>query len=326
MAELTDSTRRCRIMEQTRCWKTATLLLLTLMLGVAGCQPAQPASTAAAKAKSPDAAPVAKSASKTPQEAKSSRPAGGATAELNADTAVGQKPSKPAAAAATTTPANEEPADAEKPRDLGPPLVEDPAALRRLDPVSPVWLDKKHRQVVFQGEVCQANYPLEFLVTYPDRAYESVMVAKVKPSVVHAGLVFLGAEPGHPAQFDPKYEPATGTPVEIRVCWKDKFGQRQDCLARDWVRNIKTRKALDIDWVFGGSHLVKNPTTGKQEYLADMSGDFVSVLNLGSVTLDLPLKSEGAIESRSFEGYTERLPPAGTPVTLLLRPKLAAPK
>ena len=40
MAELTDSTRRCRIMEQTRCWKTATLLLLTLMLGVAGCQPA----------------------------------------------------------------------------------------------------------------------------------------------------------------------------------------------------------------------------------------------------------------------------------------------
>ena len=153
--------------------------------------------------------------------------------------------------------------------------------MRKLDPVSPVWLDKKHRQVVFQGEVCQANYPLEFLVTYPDRAYESVMVAKVKPSVVHAGLVFLGAEPGHPAQFDPKYEPATGTPVEIRVCWKDKFGQRQDCLARDWVRNIKTRKALDIDWVFGGSHLVKNPTTGKQEYLADMSGDFISVLNLG---------------------------------------------
>jgi hypothetical protein len=313
-------------MEQTCCWKTGTLFLFALALGVAGCQPAQPASTAKGKVDTSAAAPVTKPASKASQGAKPSRPAAGAVPLVDVDQAAGPKPSQPAAAAATTTPTGDEPAEAEKPRDLGPPLVDAPGDLHRLDPVSPVWLDMKHHQVVFQGEVCQANYPLEFLVTYPDRGYESVMVAKVKPSVVHAGLVALGAEPGHPAQFDPKYEPATGAQVEIRVRWKDKGGQRRDCLARDWVRNIKTKKALDIDWVFGGSHLVQNPTTGKQEYVADMSGDFISVLNLGSVTLDLPLKSEGAIENRSFEGYTERMPAAGTPVTLLLRPKLAGPK
>ncbi len=282
------------------CWKICISLLVALLLGVAGCQPSTPASAAKAKVETLAASPAA-----PPATAANPPPRTGA---------------KPA------TQASVEPSDEEKPRDLGPPLVDEIGDLKRLDRVSPVWLDMKHQQVVFQGEVCQANYPLEFLVTYPERGYESVMVVKVKPSVVHAGLVALGAEPGHPVRFQPKYEPATGTPIEIRVRWKDKIGRRQEGLARDWVRQIKTKKALDIDWVFGGSGLWKNETTGKQEYQADLSGDFISVLNLPSATLDLPLKSEGAIEERSFEGYVERLPSAGTPVTLLLRPKLAAPK
>jgi hypothetical protein len=292
-------------MEHTCCWNTGTSFLLALLLSAAGCQPAAPASAAKPKGPTLAAAPLAKPASNPSQDATLLRPAAGAAAP---------------------TETKEEPAEGEKPRDLGPPLVDEPGDLRKLDPVSPVWLDTKHRQVVFQGEVCQANYPLEFLVTYPDRGYESVMVVKVKPSVVHAGLVALGAEPGHPVRFEPKYEPASGTPIEIRVRWKDKASRRQEALARDWVRQIKTKKALDIDWVFAGSGLWKNETTGKQEYQADLSGDFISVLNLASAALDLPLKSEGAIENRSFEGYVERLPPAGTPVTLLLRPKLAPSK
>jgi hypothetical protein len=289
-------------MEHTCCRKTYISLLVALLLGVAGCQPATTGTSP-----SPAAKPAQPSAP--------GLGAGAAHQEKPAD-------SRAKSGAKPATEPKEEPSEEEKPRDLGPPLVDEPGDLRKLDPVSPVWLDMKHHQVVFQGEVCQANYPLEFLVTYPDRGYESVMVVKVKPSVVHAGLVALGAEPGHPVRFQPKYEPATGTPIEIRVRWKDKAGRRQEALARDWVRQIKTKKALDCDWVFGGSGLWKNETSGKQEYQADLSGDFISVLNLPSATLDLPLKSEGAIENRSFEGYVERLPPAGTPVTLLLRPMI----
>jgi hypothetical protein len=309
-------------MEHTCCWKIRISFLVALLAGVAGCQPSTPASAAKAKVETSAGSPTSAPAIIPLPDDKPIQPAataGPASQEKPADS-----PAKSGAKPATQT--SDESSEGEKPRDLGPPLVDDLSDLRKLDPVSPVWIDMKHRQVVFQGEVCQANYPLEFLVTYPDRGYESVMVVKVKPSVVHAGLLALKAEPGHPVRFYPKYEPATGTPIEILVRWKDKTGRRQEARARDWVRQIKTKKALDVDWIFGGSGLWKNETTGKQEYQADLSGDFISVLNLPSATLDLPLKSEGAIENRSFEGYVERLPPAGTPVTLLLRPKLAGSK
>jgi hypothetical protein len=309
-------------MEHT-CWKICLSLLVALLLGMAGCQPSAPASAAKAKTATLAAAPAVKPATNSPQAAEPDDQIVDSSKHFNKEGPADSPPKSGAKPAAQTS---EEPSEEEKPRDLGPPLVEEIGDLRKLDPVSPVWLDVKHHQVVFQGEVCQANYPLEFLVTYPERGYESVMVVKVKPSVVHAGLVALGAEPGHPVRFEPKYEPATGTPIEIRVRWKDKNGRRQEASAQDWVRQIKTKKALNIDWVFGGSGLWKNESTGKQEYQADLSGDFISVLNLPSAALDLPLKSEGAIENRSFEGYAERLPPAGTPVTLLLRPKLARPK
>jgi hypothetical protein len=311
-------------MEHTCRWKIQTSFLVVLLSGVAGCQPASPASAAkpatATVAVSPPAAPASNPAEAAqPIQPVSPVPGPAVVAEKKSADAPAKSAGKPA------TEASDESSDEEKPRDLGPPLVDDLKDLRKLDPVSPVWIDMKHRQVVFQGEVCQANYPLEFLVTYPDRGYESVMVVKVRPSVVHAGLMLLKAEPGHPVRFQPKYEPATGTPIEIKVRWKDKKGRQQEALAQEWVREIKTKRSLKIDWVFGGSGLWKDETTGKQEYQADLGGDFISVLNLPSSTLDLPIKSEGAIENRSFEGYVERLPPAGTPVTLLLRPKLAGP-
>ncbi|MGO8745384.1 MAG: YdjY domain-containing protein [Thermoguttaceae bacterium] len=219
------------------------------------------------------------------------------------------------------------PADEESPktRDLGSPLVEDAATLRKLNPDQPVWLDRKHGQVVMVGEVCRASYPLEFFTTLPGREYEAVTVVDVRPSIVHAGLLALGAVPGHPATFQPKFEPAAGTEIAIEVRWKDKQGKRQQARAQDWVREVKTKKPLDANWVFGGSVFYQDEQTGKKHYMAD-SGDFISVSNVHVATLDLPMLSSTAIESRLFEGFVERLPPPGTPVTILLIPRLKASK
>ena len=94
---------------------------------------------------------------------------------------------------------------AEKPRDLGPPLVDDPGKLVRLDPKQPVWIDKPNKQVVLLGEVCKAGYPLEFFATYSNRSYEAVMAVNVTPSIVHAGLLAIGAEagPSGPVRAEP---------------------------------------------------------------------------------------------------------------------------
>jgi len=215
-----------------------------------------------------------------------------------------------------------EPEETPKILDLGPPLVDDINDLKKLHAVLPVWIDLKHKQVVLMGETCRANYPLEFLATYPPRGYESILVVQVKPSLVHAGLLRLGAEAGHPARFEPKFEPATGTEVEIEVRWKDQAGKSRRARAQEWVRDIKTKKALELNWVFAGSGFWTDDETGKQVYRADSAGDFISVLNLPTSTLDLPIRSASALESRLFEGFVEHLPPEKTVVTMILKPKL----
>jgi hypothetical protein len=210
-----------------------------------------------------------------------------------------------------------------KARDLGPPLVDDPASLRRLDRKDPVWFDTKHKWVVLQGEACSADCPLEFFATYFDRSYESVLTVNVKPSSVHAGLLLAGAEAGHPARFEPKFSPPTGTEIALELRWKDAKGKLQSCPAQQWVRNVKTKKAMDANWVFAGSIIVTDEATGKTSYVADRGCEMICVLSSPAAMLDLPLFGSGVIEDRNFEKFKEHIPPAGTPVTLVFKPILS---
>jgi hypothetical protein len=223
--------------------------------------------------------------------------------------------------AVTPAKPKEEPAPAVKPRDLGPPLVDDPKGLTKLDPVQPVWVDKAHEQVVFMAETCRADYPLEFFATLRDRGYESCVVTDVRPSIVHAALLAVGAKPGTPAKFDPKYTPPSGTEIAIEVRWKDKDGKQQTGPAQNWVRDVKTKKPMSVDWVFSGSGFRVDPETHESRYMAD-GGDFIAVLNLPTAMLDIPIPSASALESRSYEGFVENMPPKATPVTVILKPKL----
>jgi len=68
-------------------------------------------------------------------------------------------------------------------------------------------------------------------------------------------------------------------------------------------------------------HVLEDATTHSKSYLADR-GDFITVLNVPTALLDVPIESDSALESRLFEGCAEKLPPPGTPVTLILKPKL----
>ncbi|MCE5266291.1 MAG: DUF4019 domain-containing protein [Planctomycetaceae bacterium] len=212
---------------------------------------------------------------------------------------------------------------AEKPPELGLPLVDNLDNLIRLSGEQPIWIDKQERHVVLLGRVCKAGYPLEFFATYANRAYESVVEVNVKPCIIHTALLSVGAIPGHPARFQPEFLPPTGTEIAIQVRWKDQQGKVQSARAQDWVRDIKTKKALDVNWVFGGSIAEKDENGQIVSYHAD-GGDMICVLSLPTAMLDLPRRGYGAIESRSYEAFAERLPPEGTPVTLLLKPLIQA--
>jgi hypothetical protein len=91
--------------------------------------------------------------------------------------------------------------------------------------------------------------------------------------------------------------------------------------ASEWIRNFKTRKALEIEWVFAGSRFVPN-AEGKEkppEYLAN-HGDLICVCNMESAVLDLPVRSPKKFDSRVYEVHSEHVPDSDTKVEVILEP------
>lgn len=221
-----------------------------------------------------------------------------------------------------------EPSPAEAPIEQGPPLVEQAAALTRLDPERPIWVDAERRAVILIGRVCQRQCSLElFACVRNSKEHESVLSIAVPPSLVHAGLLAVGAEPGRPVQFYPEYVPAQGPEVDIRLIWKDEQGNVHQSPAQEWVRNVQTGRALEFPWIFTGSQMLKEEEgSDKEYYYADATGELICVSNFPSAVLDLPIRSSDSNEALMFEAFTERIPPLGTEVTLILTPKPAATK
>ncbi len=225
-------------------------------------------------------------------------------------------------------PAPEPPAEdqADKPVDLGPPLVDDTEGLKRLDPDKPIWLDAANKRVVMVGQICQTGVPLELFACLKDtKEHEAIVSVDVKAATVHAGLLAVGAEVGNPVQFDPKYVPAKGTEIEVTVAWKDDNGQRQTARAQDWILDIETQKPMAHPWVFAGSGFWEDEDTGQKHYQAE-GGDFICVSNFATAMLDLPIESSQANDALLFKANSKAIPPRGTPVTLVLTVAGGSPK
>ncbi|NLE36710.1 MAG: hypothetical protein GX621_01650 [Pirellulaceae bacterium] len=209
------------------------------------------------------------------------------------------------------------------PTELGPPLGEDVTKLVQLQPNPVLWIDQEGRRVILLGQVCQRNALLEmFACTRGTKEHESVVVIPTKAEFIHAALMAVGAEAGRPVQFHPEYVPASGTEIEILVRWKDEQGEIRTARAQEWIRDMHTKKAMETNWVFAGSSYWVNEQTGQRHYQAD-SGDLICVSNFPSAMLDLPIESSQREGELLFEAFTENIPPLGTPVTVILAPKLA---
>jgi hypothetical protein len=74
-------------------------------------------------------------------------------------------------------------------------------------------------------------------------------------------------------------------------------------------------------WVFAGSGFWKDPETGKEYYMAE-AGDLICVSNFTTATLDVPIESTQANEGLKFEANPDKVPALGTPVRIVLTPKL----
>ena len=111
--------------------------------------------------------------------------------------------------------------------------------------------------------------------------------------------------------------------------------QRDDFLALS--KDAKFRKAIEsfykqsqpremeADWVFAGSGFTVDENTGTKYYQAE-EGDLICVANFGGAMLDLSIASSDSDGDRSFEAYTDRIPPKDTEVLVELIPVPEKPK
>jgi hypothetical protein len=190
--------------------------------------------------------------------------------------------------------------------------------LVRLSPTEDVWVDRKQGLVVVGGEIALDRGVIEvFACPRRSKEHEAIVATDASARLVHAALLAIGLEPGTPVSYDPDYAPARGPVVRVRVRWTDPAGTRQERTAQELIRNTRTGRQLDADWVFAGSVFWRDPADGRDYYQAD-GGDLICVSNFPTATLDLPIESSQANDALLFEVFADRVPPRGTAVELVL--------
>jgi hypothetical protein len=227
-----------------------------------------------------------------------------------------------------------------------PPKLPEPQGAKRLSPEYDVWLDPKEKAVLIDGQISLREGMLEmFACIRNTKEHESIVSANTRAYLAHAALLALGAEPGTPVRYverhvtmtgiwyfdiglkmmvprlPPIYVPPMGTEIEVLVRWGDAKGVEHTARAQDWIRDIGTNKSMTHPFVFAGSTFWVDPETGKRFYQAE-GGDFICVSNFSTAMLDIPVESSQANTQLAFEAFTERIPPLGAPVRLVLKPKL----
>jgi len=208
---------------------------------------------------------------------------------------------------------------ADEPTDAHLEPVDRHPELRRLSPTEEVWIDREAKRVVVGGRVALDKGLLEFFAC-PEgtKEHESVVAVSASARLVHAALLAIGLEPGKPVSFDPEYRPAMGPRIRVTMRWTDTEGRSQEADGRQWIRNTRTGKTLETDWVFAGSAFWTDPTDGQEYYQAD-GGDLICVSNFPTATLDLPIESSQSNEALLFEVNEDRVPKVGTVVEMELR-------
>ncbi|MCR9118702.1 MAG: YdjY domain-containing protein [bacterium] len=197
---------------------------------------------------------------------------------------------------------------------------EPPTNAKRLNKEAEVWVDGKNKQVIVDGVVSLTEGQLEmFACPKRTKEHESVVAVNSPAQFVHAGLLAIGAKQGKPVQFQPFYTRATGGIIDITAQWYDKAGKLKEVPAQKLVRYVKTKKPLDLDWVFAGSGFWTDKR-GVTHYQGD-AGDFICVSNFPTATLDLPVESSQVNDNLLFEVNVDLVPVRGTPIRLILKPR-----
>jgi hypothetical protein len=106
-----------------------------------------------------------------------------------------------------------------------------------LDPAGTVLLDKPGKRLLVKTRVVLREGSLEMLCCPAQtKEHESILATDARAYVIHTGLLALGATPGSPVQYQPKFKAPTGQPIDIFLQWTDGSGKPHRARAQEWLR------------------------------------------------------------------------------------------
>jgi hypothetical protein len=232
--------------------------------------------------------------------------------------------------------AEEAPAPAANPE--GKPSLEE--AVKKLN-LPGVEINLKERCVDVASTVCLEEGVLELIACAKDtKEHEAIVRIEAIPKHVHTALLLMGATPGSPAMSKLVDEeetrwidvPPSGGPVDVLLVFPDKDGKLVERPISDFiiaadqgsgetVANARKERFPTHTFLFAGS-VLQGEKDGPRQYLADSSGNVISLVTFGDEMLCMSGFHDDANGQLMWQIDSEHLPPIGTTVTLRLRPQV----
>jgi len=191
-----------------------------------------------------------------------------------------------------------------------------------------LWIDLERGVLAVPVEVQIREDLLEYLLVGPGgAAHESLFLTQVKPSLVNAALLLLGAEPGHNAHFEEResspdgeprreVQPPAGDGFYLYAAWRE--GEETYFFrVEDLIANLATGRTLRRHrWVYLGSRFAQLEPGQPERFLADLEGNLVNLSFFYQGNTLLTAALDECVEQTIWAANAWLVTPRGEPVCL----------
>ncbi|MBT8036148.1 MAG: hypothetical protein KJO21_01270 [Verrucomicrobiae bacterium] len=224
------------------------------------------------------------------------------------------------------------------------------AALKKLK-LPGVKINLEGRCVDVDGSICLDQGALELIAcTKNTKEHESIVALDAKAKHIHTALLLIGAKPGNPAMqkaVDKEktrwiHVPPRGGEIDVFIVYKnmegkvvehpiskfieayeeEDYGAGEETSGEDDSGEEKNTQFPTQTLLFAGSFL-HGEGDGPRQYLADQSGNVISLATFGDELLCLPGVYGHSAGDWAWQIDSTHLPAVGTKVKLRLRPKIS---
>ena len=203
-----------------------------------------------------------------------------------------------------------------------------------------IKIDAKNKHVDISAMVALDDGLLELIACTADtKEHESLVIIDAVPMHIHAAMLLIGAENGRPAMVKPANKkktqwlhlPPRGDRIAVSLVYPDPQNKEKTIQRpiSDFLKRSERGEAVEDDeqgefegpakvfefFIFAGS-ILTDPEEGERQYLADASGNVVSISTFGDELLCLPTKVSQENSALVWAVDDKHLPAVGTKVTL----------